>query len=181
VGKPRVTLTNAVRALAALPGARLRAVSHLYRTRPVGVTHQPDFLNAVAALDVPAGRDPETGALAFLASLKGLERALGRRPTERWGPREVDLDLLVFGRHAVNIARPDGRWLEVPDRLFVLAPLADLAAGLRPPSWDESVGQARQRREQVEGAGAVSRLAAWDAPRFRWREEAGQAGADDPS
>ena len=159
-GDARANLRHAVRALAALPGVRLRAVSPLYRTRPVGVLDQPDFLNAVAALDVPAGPDPATGALALLGALKQLEAAIGRGPSERWGPREIDLDLLVFGRHAVSVRRPDGRWLEVPhpemrERLFVLAPLADLAARLRPPGWSESVASARDRRRLVEGEDAV--------------------------
>ena len=152
VGDSRRALGNALRALAAMPGVRVRAVSPAYLTAPVGVTDQPDFLNAVVALDVPAGPDPRTGALALLAALKGIEQALGRQPRRRWGPREIDLDLLVFGRHAVDVARPDGRSLTVPhphmrERLFVLVPLADLAPGLRPPGWAETVASALRRRE----------------------------------
>ena len=160
LGDPRATLERAIRALDALPGARVRGISRLYRTRPVGATDQPDFLNAVAALDVPGGPDPETGALALLTALKGLEHAFGRRKRRRWGPRELDLDLLSFGRHEINAERPDGRWLQVPhpssrDRLFVLAPWADLSPGLRPPGWTETVETARRRRHEVEGPGAV--------------------------
>jgi 2-amino-4-hydroxy-6-hydroxymethyldihydropteridine diphosphokinase len=167
VGDARANLRNAVRALAALPGVRLRGVSRLYRTQPVGLSGQPEFLNAVASLDVPAGPDPETGALALLAALKSIEHALGRRQRERWGPREIDLDLLVFGRHAINVERPDARWLVVPhpearNRLFVLAPLADLAPGLRPPGWRESVDTARARQEQLEGTSAVALAAGSD-------------------
>lgn len=161
VGDSRETLRRAVRALTALPGARVRAVSPAYVTKPVGVTDQPDFLNAVVAVDVPAGPDAETGALALLAALKGLEQAFGRQQRQRWGPREIDLDLLVFGRNEVNVERPDGRWLKVPhpqahERLFVLAPLSDLAPGLRPPGWRETVATARRRQDLVEGADAVS-------------------------
>ncbi|MEO6349634.1 MAG: 2-amino-4-hydroxy-6-hydroxymethyldihydropteridine diphosphokinase [Candidatus Limnocylindrales bacterium] len=160
VGDSRATLQRAVRALAALPGVRVRAVSPAYLTKPVGVTDQPDFLNAVVALDVPAGPHPETGSVALLAALKSLEQAFGRQPRERWGPREVDLDLLIFGRHAIEVERPDGRWLKVPhpqahSRLFVLAPLADLAPGLRPPGWRETVATARRRQDELEGAQAV--------------------------
>jgi 2-amino-4-hydroxy-6-hydroxymethyldihydropteridine diphosphokinase len=79
VGDARATLAAAVRTLSALPGARLVAVSRLYATRPVGVTDQPDFLNAAVALDVPAGPDPETGALALLVAMKQLEHAFGRK------------------------------------------------------------------------------------------------------
>ena len=160
VGDTHENLRNAVRALAALPGVRLCGTSRLYRTRPVGVTDQPDFLNAVVALDVPAGPDPATGALALLAALKGLEQAIGRQTRQRWGPREIDLDLLVFGRHRISVERPDGRWLEVPhpearQRAFVLAPLSDLAPSLRPPGWGESVAHARQRVATNEPADAV--------------------------
>jgi len=219
VGDPPATLGRAVRALEALPGVRVRAVSPLYLTRPVGVTDQPDFHNAVVALDVPAGSNPETGALALLAVLKDLERALGRREGRRWGPREVDLDLLVFGRARVRVGRPapvnglppdpsstgrDGehretggaeagarseaaarpvvarratpppRLLEVPhpaarDRLFVLAPLADLAPGLVPPGWGETVDRARRRREAVEGPGAVRPAGTWVTGTRAWK------------
>ena len=164
VGDPRTSLRNAVRALSVLPGVSLRGVSRLYRTKPVGVTDQPDFLNAVVALDVPAGPDPETGALALLAALKSLEQAIGRVTRQRWGPREVDLDLLLFGRHVINAERPDGRWLVVPhpqalERLFVLAPLNDLAPGLRPPGWHGTVATASARQERLEGPDAARVIA----------------------
>ena len=107
MGDPAGTLAAAVRALAGLPGLRLRGVSRLYATDPVGVLDQPEFRNAVVVLDVPAGPDPDTGASALLIALKELERAFGRQARERWGPREADLDLLVFGRHRVEMERPD--------------------------------------------------------------------------
>jgi len=181
VGDAEGTLEAAIHALAALPGARLRGVSRLYATEPVGVVDQPEFRNAVAALDVPAGRRPEDGALALLVALKGLERAFGRQARERWGPREVDLDLLVFGRHRINVERPpEGRSddpakaslpLTVPhaesrNRLFVLAPLADLAPGLVPPGWGESVATARDRQEVAEGPDAARPIARWDGKRW---------------
>jgi len=167
MGEPRDQLRNAVRALAALPGVSLGGVSRLYATKPVGVLDQPDFINAVVALDVPAGPDPDTGALALLVALKGLEESIGRVTRQRWGPREVDLDLLVFGRHRINVERPDGRWLVVPHaqaqrRLFVLAPLSDLALGLRPPGWHETVGSARRRQAAAEGPDAVHVIAGRD-------------------
>lgn len=184
LGDAAATLAAGVQALAALPGARLVGVSRLYQTAPVGVVDQPDFRNAAVALDVPAGPDPETGALALLVALKGLERAFGRRERERWGPRELDLDLLVFGRHAIRAerppaarsddpARPAVQWLEVPhasarERLFVLAPLADLAPGLRPPGWGESVASARARAEAAEGPDAVRPIARWNAAAGAW-------------
>lgn len=180
IGDAAATLAAAIHALAALPGVRLRGVSRLYATSPVGVVDQPDFRNAVVALDVPAGPDPATGAVALLIALKGLEAAFGRQARERWGPRELDLDLLVFGRARLSIERPEAarsldaeldpgkaaRLLEVPhrdahERLFVLAPLADLAPGLVPPGWGETVETARRRRENAEDAGTVRMVAIW--------------------
>ena len=108
LGDAEATLAAAIRAVAALPGVRLAGVSRLYETRPVGVRDQPSFRNAVVALDVPAGPDPRTGALALLVALKGLERAFGRRERRRWGPRELELDLLVFGRHRLAVPPPPG-------------------------------------------------------------------------
>ena len=182
VGDAEATIGSAVRALAALPGARLRGVSRLYATEPVGVLDQPEFRNAVVALDVPGGPDPATGAVALLVALKALERAFGRQARKRWGPREVDLDLLVFGRHRVDIARPpEGRsddpakaamplvvpHAEAQRRLFVLAPLADLAPGLVPPGWGETVASAAARQTQLEGIDAVRPIATWDGKGWR--------------
>ena len=184
VGDARATLGRAVGALAALPDVRLVAVSPLYVTRPVGVTNQPDFHNAVAALDVPGTLDPETGALALLIALKHIEAAIGRRQRGRWGPREVDLDLLIFGRHRVHVERPDGarsgdparagvQWLDVPhasatERLFVLAPLADLVPWLVPPGWPATVTTLRDRRAMVEGPDAIRRAGDWLSTAEGW-------------
>ncbi|HSL97012.1 MAG TPA: 2-amino-4-hydroxy-6-hydroxymethyldihydropteridine diphosphokinase [Candidatus Deferrimicrobiaceae bacterium] len=186
VGDPWRTLEAAVAALASLPRVRLAGVSRLYRTRPVGVVEQPDFLNAVVALEVPLGDDPEAGAIELLVALKGLEQTFGRRARGRWGPRELDLDLLVFGRHAISVERPPeatprsvdldpgaaARLLEVPhpsmrERLFVLAPLGDLAPGLVPPGWPETVETARRRRAGIEADDAVSVAGDWTGERWR--------------
>ncbi len=100
-----------------------------------------------------------------------------------FGPRELDLDLLLFGDEQLSVERPeDGRslnpekdtkYLEVPhprahDRLFVLAPLSDLAAEMVPPGWNETVAQARERQEVIEGASAVRRVARWDDAKGTW-------------
>ena len=188
VGDPEASLAEAVAALAELPRIRLRGVSRLYATAPVGVTDQPEFRNAVVALDVPAGRDPERGALELLARLKEMERAFGRKQRGRWGPRELDLDLLVFGRARIAVERPPAarsldaetdpakaaRLLEVPhrdagERLFVLAPLADLAPGLVPPGWHETVETRRRRQVATEGEDAVRPVGTWDPVTRRWR------------
>lgn len=183
VGDAAATLAEAVHALAGLPGVRLAGVSRLYATAPVGVLDQPEFRNAVAALDVAlaSGVEPEAAASDLLVALKGIERAFGRQERRRWGPREVDLDLLVFGRHRVAVERPPaGRsdnpakaglplvvpHIEAQRRLFVLAPLADLAPRLVPPGWGESVSTAAARQRAAEGEDAVRAIARWDGERW---------------
>lgn len=184
IGDPAAALAAAVAALGALPGARILAVSRLYATAPVGVEDQPEFRNAAVLLDVPAGPDPETGAVALLVALKSIERAFGRRERGRWGPREIDLDLLLFGDAAIRVERPEGarsvdpekapRPLEVPhalahERLFVLAPLADIAPDAIPPGWAETVAEARGRRILLEPPGSVQAIAAWNPVAGAWR------------
>jgi 2-amino-4-hydroxy-6-hydroxymethyldihydropteridine diphosphokinase len=188
LGDADATLGQAVAALATLPGVRVRGVSRLYATAPWGVTDQPDFRNAVVALDVPAGPHPTADALALLARLKELEREAGRIAGPRWGPRVVDLDLLVFGRHRIHVGRPPAarsieadddpakaaRPLEVPhrdagERLFVLAPLADLAPRLVPPGWSETVETRRCRVAASEPPDAVRAVGTWEARGGRWR------------
>jgi 2-amino-4-hydroxy-6-hydroxymethyldihydropteridine diphosphokinase len=188
VGDAEATLTEAVHALAALPGTRLRVVSRLYATHPVGGIEQAEFRNAVVALEVTAGPDAAAGALALLLALKGLERTFGRRRRQRWGPRELDLDLLIFGRARLAIERPAAarsidagadpakaaKLLEVPHpaaavRLFVLAPLADLAPRLVPPGWGSTVETARWRQAAIEGPHAVRAIGRWEAVAGRWQ------------
>lgn len=187
VGDPDATLAEAVAALEDLPGARLAAVSRLYATAPVGVTDQPEFRNAVVALDLVTVPDPATAANDLLVRLKGIERDFGRRRRRRWGPRELDLDILVFGRERLAIERPQegrsvdvatdptraGRLLEVPhrdasERLFVLAPLVDVAPRLVPPGWGETVQTARRRRVAIEGEASVRPIGTWDRTLRRW-------------
>ena len=183
LGDAAGTLARAIAALEELPLVRVRGVSRLYVTAPVGVVDQPDFHNAVVALDVPGTPTAPLAALELLAGLKAIERAFGRQVRERWGPREVDLDLLVFGRWAGSVERPAATRssdpakaalpLTVPhrdahERLFVLAPLADLAPGLVPPGWGETVATARDRRLVLEGPDAVRAAATWDATRGDW-------------
>lgn len=186
-GDAPATLAWAVAAIADLPGVTLRGVSRLYVTAPWGVTDQPDFHNAVVALEVPAGPDPTAAALELLGQLKMIERLAGRRPGKRWGPRELDLDLLVFGRNRVDVERTPqarsldvdadpakaARRLEVPhhdagQRLFVLAPLADLAPRLVPPGWSRTVATRRREVAEKEAPNAVRMVGRWDADRGAW-------------
>lgn len=122
LGDPRATLRRALRWLGALPGCRLERVSGLHRTAPVGPP-QPDYLNAVARLRT------RLGPRELLAALQGLEHAAGRRRQVRWGPRTLDLDLLLYGDGGRVSLRDLALELPHPrlhERAFVLAPLAEI-------------------------------------------------------
>ncbi len=135
---PRAQLDRALAALAATPGIMLREVSSYYRTAPWGEAEQPDFLNAVAALDTTLA--PE----ALLDELRRIEAAAGRRRERRWGPRTLDLDLLLHGEAVRDTAQLQLPHPRMHERAFVLAPLAELAPAL---SLGEhgSVGEALAR------------------------------------
>ncbi len=169
VGNGPATLARAIAALAREPMLQLTGVSRLYRTRPVGVLDQPDFVNAVARFVVRFHGAPAEGAEALLDVLKATERALGRRPRRRWGPREIDLDLLAFGREQLVIPAAGDRspprlsvpHPEAPRRVFVLAPWAELAPRFVPPGWHEWIDSARRRQERLEGADAAIPIGEW--------------------
>ena len=150
LSEPRLQVERAFEALAAMPGAKLVRRSGLWRSQPMGPQDQPEFVNAVAGLVTTAG------PREFLDELKAIEHRLGRtQPAVRWGPRLIDLDLLVFGDFQV-----DEPGLVVPhaglhQRNFVLYPLAEIAAEL----WVPGLARVCRLRERVSGAG-IERLAA---------------------
>jgi dihydropteroate synthase len=124
VGDKVASLRRALRAIAAEPGIELAAVSRLYRTAPWGKTDQDWFVNACAL-----GRTslmPE----ALLERVKSLEVELGRAPTERWGPRVIDIDLIAYDDLALKTEQLTLPHPELFNRPFVLAPLAEIAPDL---------------------------------------------------
>jgi len=130
LGDPVATVRAAFSALASLADVRLLASSSLYRSAPVGLHHQPDFINAVAALAVD---DAVLPAPTLLEQLFAIEARFGRVRTVKNAPRTLDLDLLLYGteRHATpQLTLPHPRMTE---RAFVLAPLAQIAPGLEIP------------------------------------------------
>lgn len=128
IDQPRLRIERAVDALAALPHSWLVARSHDYATPPWGVTDQPDFVNAVVTLET------ELGPHELLRALFAIEREQGRRREgPRWGPRTLDLDLLLHGDRMIDdgmLVLPHPRMVE---RAFVLLPLAEIAPDLVVP------------------------------------------------
>ena len=118
---PVAQVTAALAALAALPQTRLAAQSSLYRTAPVGYAGQPDFINAVAALETGLG------PREMLDALLAIEAGHGRVRTFPNAPRTLDLDVLLYGEVQIN---EDGLTIPHPrmhERAFVLVPLAEIA------------------------------------------------------
>jgi 2-amino-4-hydroxy-6-hydroxymethyldihydropteridine diphosphokinase len=128
VDDPAAQVRLAVSRLEALAASRVVRVSPLYGSRPFGPIAQPDYVNAVV------GALTQLDSHKLLAELQALERSLGRPAChQKWGPRVIDLDLLVYGRE-----RSCGGTLELPhpgmaERNFVLFPLADIAPDLHVP------------------------------------------------
>ena len=124
LGDRRAHLDAALAALDALPGTRLDAVSAIYETAPVGPPGQQDYLNAVARLAT------RLVPLSLLDALLSVEQSRGRIRAERWGPRTLDLDLLIHGDAVLAEPRLTLPHPRVHERAFVLVPLADLAPDL---------------------------------------------------
>ena len=127
LGDSRRHVEQAVAEIDALPGTSVLRVSPLYGSKPWGKLDQPDYVNAV--VEIATEMTPRD----LLDALKALERAHGRVFGERWGPRPLDIDILLHGTGSTS--EPD---LEVPhprmwDRAFVLRPLADLRPDLAAP------------------------------------------------
>jgi 2-amino-4-hydroxy-6-hydroxymethyldihydropteridine diphosphokinase len=120
LGEREAMIRLALDDLARLPGTRLVRASSLYDTEPVGDVEQPNFLNAVAELDT------ELTARQLLWNLLLVEKRLGRVRTRRWGPRTIDLDLLLYGHQVIEEADLQVPHPELTRRSFVLVPLVEL-------------------------------------------------------
>ena len=124
---PVKQVERAVAGLDEIDDTRLIAVSPLYSSAPMGPPRQPNYVNAVAALETALA--PEV----LLNALQAIEQRHHRLPTIRWGPRTLDLDLLLYGDETIATDRLLVPHPGLPERAFVLYPLADIAPELRLP------------------------------------------------
>ena len=148
LGDPGAQVAAAFEALAALPGTRVIARSSLYRSAPVGVGPQPDFINAAAGLET------SLAASALLEALLAIEARHGRERPHPGAARTLDLDLLLYGTDTIAtpaLAVPHPR---LHQRRFVLEPLAEIAPGLDVPGRGPVEALLARCREQ-----AVERIA----------------------
>ena len=147
LGRRETNLSRAVSLLDQPPGITVSASSSLYETDPWGFLDQPRFLNCV--LQANTLLDP----FSLLTATQGIERAVGRETTFHWGPRLIDVDILLYGQQAVSSTEPD---LQIPharltERAFVLVPLAELASDAIHPSTGKTISQLLQQVEGREG------------------------------
>ena len=138
LASPLQQVNAALDALAQIPDTRIAAVSAFYRTPPLGPQDQPDYLNAAVALETAL--EPE----ALLDHTQRIELQQGRvRKDERWGPRTLDLDIMLFGAQVINTQRLTVPHYDMKNRGFMLWPLFEIAPELIFPDGEtlESVLQ----------------------------------------
>ena len=144
VGDREGNLRQAISRLREAAGVNFLRQSRVYQTEPMHVTDQPEFLNMVVEIEVAE----DTAARDLLDLVKGIEKDVGRKHRERWGPREIDIDILLFGDE--RVAEDD---FEVPhprmwERAFVMAPLAELAPDMKTPGGETAEGLAKRLGEE---------------------------------
>ena len=150
---PQLQLTTALAGLNDIPGTTLVKYSSFYRSKPAGPGNQPDFINAVALLS--------TGLTArqLLVRLQSIENRQGRiRDGQRWGPRTLDLDMLMYGNEIINEPELMVPHPEIRHRNFVLIPLLELAPCIRIPG----LGRADELLADVGRAG-ITKLGEYSA------------------
>lgn len=159
LGTRQAHIERALRALQALPQTNLRACSKWYYNPPLGLQHQGYYLNGAALLETTLT------ANRLLQSLKNVEKCIGRKQKrKRWGPRVIDLDILLFGEQLLN-----HRHLKIPHpqvwvRDFTLIPLMDLHENL-PMIWQPSVHAAKAKLSQIK----LNQTPFTPAKRNHWR------------
>lgn len=135
IGNRELQLNEAIKILHAYQGIQVTQVSHIYETEPVGYTNQPKFLNLCIEIET------ELNPQSFLKCCLATEQQLHRKREIRWGPRTLDVDILLFGDQIIeqdNLSVPHPRMKE---RSFVLIPLNDIATNQIEPISNKSIGQ----------------------------------------
>jgi len=166
LGDRLMALRRALSALNAIAGVEVISVSSLYETEPVGVRQQPDFLNAVAELR--SRLEPE----ALLRVAQEVEHRMGRRRIRRWGPRSIDIDLLLWGDRVIASDELSIPHPEMKRRNFVLVPLAEIAPEVEFPLQRVTIAALL---EQSPDPGVVRKVAPPDVLWHMERREVGVA------
>jgi 2-amino-4-hydroxy-6-hydroxymethyldihydropteridine diphosphokinase len=125
---PLEQVSSALEAIAAIADSHVVAISSFYRTPPLGPPNQPDYLNAAVALETTLSADE------LLSQTQRIELEQGRvRKEERWGPRTLDLDIMLFGHEVMATSRLTVPHYDMKNRAFMLLPLLEIAPECRFP------------------------------------------------
>lgn len=136
LASPLEQVNAAIQSIGEIPDSRIMAVSSFYRTPPLGPQDQPDYLNAAVALDTAL--TPEE----LLNHTQRIELQQGRvRKAERWGPRTLDLDIMLFGDEVINTERLTVPHYDMKNRGFMLWPLFEIAPDLHFPDDNQSLAE----------------------------------------
>ena len=147
IGDRETNLSQAMERLADPPSLTLLRSSSIYETAPWGYSEQPDFLNC--GLEIETRLSPAS----LLSRIKVVEHEIGRQPTHRYGPRLIDIDILLYGDMNVQLKHPD---LQIPhprmeQRAFVLIPLAELNENMMHPTLQVTIADLCSRVGDQEG------------------------------
>ncbi len=151
LGDRQSFIERAIALLEATPGIELLALASLYETEPVGYKDQPMFLNTVVEIR------SYLSAQKLLARLKEIERQLGRKKRERWGPREIDLDLLLYGEQIIEDSELKIPHPELHRRRFVLVPLVEIAPEVIHPKLGQSLAELLAQLTEEKGVRVLRR------------------------
>lgn len=133
IGDRHLYIQNAINALSKVEEITLQNISSLYRTAPVGYEAQADFLNGVVAIETCLSPH------SLLHTLKEIETTVGRQHRTRWGPREIDMDILIYGDICLQTPNLIIPHPEMHLRRFVLVPLAEIASDLLHPVFKTTI------------------------------------------
>ena len=146
LGNRRENLVNAINRIGANTGIQVKDKSGFFETAPVGGPPQPDYVNC--AIELETEIEPQT----LLKEFNKIERELGRKPGVRWGPRIVDLDILLYGDKIVNDHNLKIPHERMHERTFVLEPLCDISPDIKHPVLRVSVSELLEKLRMVDSS-----------------------------
>lgn len=146
-GDSRVHLETAIVHLAGLPRTKVLGTSSIHTTAPWGKTDQPDFLNISVLLAT------DLTVVELMENILSIEELMGRKRTEKWGPRLIDIDIILFGSEIVNSSVVVVPHPLMADRTFVLGPSVEIAGAMMHPVLGKSIAELFNDCKQRELAG----------------------------